>query len=362
MKVGSFLIWAIIVGCYAVDPFEKLQISNGNGLTVWFIPFGATMTHFFFPDNTGTPVDIILGFDDPMNYRDYPIHPYFGATIGRYANRIAHGSLTLNNYVHHVPLNDNNWDTLHGGDIGYDRRVWNILSSNATTIVFQLYDGDLVEAFPGDVNVTITYHVTQANELILDQQATTSSSTIINLSLHTYWNLNGFKDNNPTILNHTLSIAASKYTPVDSHLLPTGAIDSVTNAPYLDFRDPKQIGQDIKNGTVTPNGGYDNNLVLDNPSLSQPALQASGPESGIHMEIYTTQPGLQFYTGNFLDGTIPRKSDQIFGGQNQVYEIYSGFAAETQHFPDSIHYPDWPTTILNQGEIFHQTTIYKFHH
>jgi len=352
-------LWFVL--CQGVDPFQKYTISNNNGLSISFIPFGATMTHLMYPDTTGTPLDIILGFDDPTQYRDNPIHPYFGATIGRYANRIANGSFTFNNYVYHLPLNEE-YDTLHGGDVGYDRRVWNVLENDNSHIVFQLYDGDLVEAFPGDVNVTVAYQITSGDEIILDYSATTSSSTIINLALHTYWNLNGFKNNDETILDHILFIAASQYTPVDSHLVPTGQIDPITSAPWLDFRIPKTIGKDIANGTVTPQGGYDNNWVLDNPTLKQPILHAYGPVSGIQMDIFTTQPGLQLYSANFLDGTIPRKADQIFGGEKGAYQQYSGFAAETQHFPDSIHHPDWPNTVLKSGETYQETTVYRFYH
>jgi len=347
--------------CQGANPFQKYTISNNNGLSIWFIPFGATMTHLFFPDSSGTPLDIICGYDDPTQYsKDNSNHPYFGAIIGRYANRIANGSFSFNNYVYHLPLNDGNWDTLHGGDIGYDRRVWNVLEYDSSHIVFQLYDGELVEAFPGDLNVTVTYRVTAENTIMLDFSATTSLSTIVNLALHTYWNLNGFKNDAQTILDHTLNIGGSEYTPTDSHLIPTGQIEAVP--AWLDFRLAKTIGKDLANGTATPNGGYDNNLVLDHPSLTQPVLRAYGPVSGIHMDIYTTQLGLQLYTGNNLDGRIPRKSDQIFGGQNQTYQQFAGFAAETQHYPDSIHQPQWPTTVLNSGETYHQTTLFQFYH
>jgi len=347
---------------WATDPFQTYKLSNDNGLEVWFIPFGATMTHLYFTDSTGVPRDIILGFDDPHLYRDLPVHPYFGAIIGRYANRIANGSFTHNDFVYHVPLNDNNWDTLHGGDIGYDRRIWNVLESNKTRIVFQLYDGDLVESFPGALNVTITYQVNNDNQIVLDYHATTDTSTIINLSLHTYWNLNAFKDNSQNVLDHVLLIEASNYTPVDSHLIPTGEIASVTTAPWLDFLTPKAIGKDIAHGTVTPTGGYDNNLVLDKSGLTAPAAQVYGPQTGIQLDIYTTQPGLQFYSGNFLDGTIPRKSDQIYdNAPNQAYQKYSAFVLETQHFPDSVHHPDWPTTVINSGDVYHHTTIFALY-
>jgi aldose 1-epimerase len=316
------------------------------------------MTNLYFPDAvSGVPLDIILGYDNLTQYRDDPRHTYFGAIVGRFANRIANGGITLNNVVYHLPLNDKEWDTLHGGDIGYDKRTWNVLEYDKNHIVFQLYDGELVEAFPGDLNVTVSYQITPTNELIIDYTATTQSSTIINLSSHTYWNLNGFKDNDETILDNLLYIGASEYTPVDSHLIPTGTIDSVNSAPWFDFRLMKPIGKDLARS-----GGYDINLVLDNPSLSHPVLQAYGPVSGIYMDIFTTQPGIQFYSGNGLDGTIPKKADQIFGGGSPGYMQYSGFAAESQHYPDSIHHPEWPTTILNSGETFHQTTIYHFYH
>jgi len=305
--------------------------------------------------------DVILGFDDPTFYRDYPIHPYFGAIVGRYANRIANGSFTLDNFVYHTPLNEKT-DTLHGGDVGYDRRIWTVLSNDTTTVVFNLIDGNLVEAFPGMVNVTITYKVTQDSKLQIHYEATADSTTVINLSSHTYWNLNGFAKNIETVLDHEMYIGASKYTPVDSTLIPTGTIDPVSTAPWLDFTITKAIGKDIARGTVTPNGGYDNNFVLDTPSLDHPIATIYAPATGIQLDMYTTQPGLQFYSGNGLDGTIRRKKDQIYSGgsENECYQRFSAFVLESQHFPDSLHHPEWPTTVLRKGEIYDHHSQYAF--
>jgi len=259
-----------------------------------------------------------------------------------------------------VPLNDNGC-TLHGGDIGYDRRVWTVVYTDNSKIVLNLIDGDLVEAFPGALNVTVTYEVTRDNDLVLSYYATTDTTTLISMTSHIYWNLNGFANNIQTILDHELNIAASKYTPIDMNLIPTGEISPVSSAPWLDFTNTKTIGKDIAKGTVTPNGGYDNNLVLDSHTFTTPVVTAHAPLTGITLQIFTTQIGVQFYSSNFLDGTISRKKDQIYpGGKNESYQRYSGFAMETQHFPDSIHHPEWPTTVLTSGDSYQHQTIYKF--
>jgi len=342
----------------SVDPYKQYVLKSDR-VEAWFMPFGATMTRLFFQDKTGTTRDIILGFEDLAQYKENPSHPYFGAIVGRYANRIANGSFTLDGTVYHTPLNDKG-DTLHGGDVGYDRRVWNVAFYNTSVLVFSLYDADLVESFPGQVNVSITYRLSH-NDLSIIYEAVTDSVTIINLSSHTYWNLNGFANNVETVLDHVMYIAASKYTPVDSTLIPTGQISPVTSAPWLDFTTPKTIGKDIAKGTVTPDGGYDNNLVLDDHTFDKPIAGVFSPLTGITLELHTTQPGLQFYSANFLDGSIPRKKDQIYpGGNNESYQRYSAFAIETQHFPDSIHHSQWPTTLLRQGERFEQHTLYRF--
>jgi len=352
------LIAVFLWSTLAIDPFQQYTIVNSNGLEVKVIPFGATLTHFFVPDEKGIKRDVILGFDDPLLYRDHPIHPYFGAIVGRYANRIANGTFTLDSFVYHAPLNERGVTTLHGGDVGYDRRTWNVVAVEINFITLNLLDGDLVEAFPGQANVTITYELTENNELTISFHATTDSTTIINLSSHIYWNLNGFADNTQTMLDHIMYIGASRYTPVDSNLIPTGAIDSVKSAPWLDFTTAKAIGANIANGTVTPTGGYDNNFVFDKPSLTDPVVTVYAPITGIALEMRTDQPGLQFYSSNSLDGTIPRKKDQIYGGDAQGYQKYSGFVIEPQHFPDSIHHPEWPTTVIKKGETYQHTAIF----
>jgi len=309
----------------------------------------------FFPDNSGVKRDLVLGFDDPTQYRDNPTHPYFGALIGRYANRIGGGKFTLNNYVYHTPLNDGN-DTLHGGDIGYDRRVWTVKQYTFSKLVLSLDDGDLVESFPGSLHVEVTYSLTDNNELLINYLATSpdGADTVINLSQHTYWNLHGFLNNTQDVLDHVLHIDADRYTPVDINLIPTGEIQPVRSAPWLDFRIPKPIGKDI------PEKGYDNNWVLNQNFLDDPVVESTSHMTGIQLRVFTTQPGMQFYSGTYLDGTIPRKKSQIYPPSgNEFYQKLSAVVLEAQHFPDSLHWPQWPTTVLRKGEIYNHTTIYR---
>lgn len=339
--------------------FVPYTLKNKNGLQLQVIRFGGTVTHFLVPDKEGVTRDIILGFDDPTQYCANATHPYFGAIIGRYANRIENGTFELDGKTYHTPLNDHNWDTLHGGTIGYDRRLWTVIGSTENSLSLSLFSPDGEMGFPGNLWINATYTLTDSNQWVIDYIAYSDQDTIINLSQHTYWNLNGFANNSQQILDHLLFIDGNQYALTDSHLIPTGVLGNVTTDFWMDFLQPKAVGQDIKRGTVTPYGGYDNAFVLRNNNITGQAMSVFAPMTGIAMEMYTTQVSVQFYSGNFLNGTLPRKQDQVFGDEPQYYQLWSALVFEAQAIPDSIHHPQWPSTILPAGKIYNQTTIYQ---
>jgi len=362
------LVLFIVSACNALNcsensAFTPYTISNRNGdLRVQIIPFGGTLTHLYFRDARGVTRDLLLGWDDPTQYCKNATHPYFGALIGRYANRIANGTFTLNGVTYKLPLNDKDWDTLHGGTVGFDSRVWDVQQVSASNVVLTLHSPAGEMGFPGNLAVKVSYAVTDLNEFEIEYYATSlDEDTVINLSNHAYWNLNGFAENYQDILNLELKIDASTYVEVDAHLIPTGTLGNVAKDFWLDFTKPKLVGKDIARGTVTPTGGYDNAFVLDSNSnpLHFSSLTAYSNLTGITLSIYTTQPSIQFYTGNFLDGTIPRKKDQTYGDATQFYQQYSAVVFETQHYPDSVHHPAWPTTILRKGQNFYEKTVYR---
>jgi aldose 1-epimerase len=329
----------------AVDIYT---LSNGAGLTAKIMTFGAIITELKTPDRNGTVGDIVLGFD---NFEQYAKgHPFFGAIAGRYANRIAKGKFTLDGKEYHLPIN-NGPNSLHGGLIGFDKKVWKaelIESTEGPSLRLSCFSADGEEGYPGNLNVTVTYTLTQKNELRIDYGATTDKATPINLTNHSYFNLAG----SGNVLDHELMLEADHYTPVDETLIPLGEIKSVKGTP-LDFTKTKTIGRDI---AQTPDyiKGYDHNFVLNNGGKSLAlCAHVSDPKSGRIMEIYTTEPGVQLYTGNNLNGSIT--------GINGVkYEKYAGFCLETQHYPDSPNHPNFPPTILRPGEKFQSTTIIKF--
>jgi aldose 1-epimerase len=290
----------------------------------------------------------VLGFDrlDPYVGKN----PYFGALIGRVGNRIAHGTFELDGKTYHLSKNDGGEKTLHGGKIGWDRRVWKatpMKGNDHVGLQLDYVSPDGEEGFPGTVTARVVYSMNERNELRIDYSATTDKPTPINLTNHSYFNLRGA--GNGDVLAHELQLLASQYTPVDAKLIPTGKIATVEGTP-MDFRTPHAIGARI--GQV--DGGYDHNYVLDRPKnteLSQ-AARAVDPESGRTMEVHTTQPGIQFYSGNFLNGSI--------AGLGGKYIKHAGFCLETQHFPDSVHQPNFPSTILRPGEQYQHTTVYAF--
>jgi aldose 1-epimerase len=331
----------------AVDLYT---LTNANGMKAKIMTYGGIITELDVPDRDGKLGDVVLGFDDLKGY--VAGHPYFGALVGRVANRIAKGKFTLDGKEYKVAVN-NGPNALHGGLKGFDKQVWKaepikVADGVALKLTYVSKDGE--EGYPGELTSTVTYTLTNKNELKIDYKATTDKTTVLNLTNHSYFNLAG--PNSGTILDHELMLAADTYTPTDDTLIPTGEIKPVKGTP-LDFTKPATIGSRIGELKGEP-GGYDHNFVLRAGDAS-PALAARvyEPKTGRIMEVFTTEPGIQFYTGNFLDGTNKGK-----GGV--VYKKNQGFCLECQHFPDSVNQPKFPTMTLEPGKTYKQTTVYKF--
>ncbi len=327
----------------------SLYVLKNGGITAKVMTYGAILTELDVPDRQGKPADVVLGFDNLEGY--LAGHPYFGAAIGRVANRIAKGRFTLDGTEYSLAVN-NGPNTLHGGLKGFDKVVWKAEDVSgpagpAVKLTYQSRDGE--EGYPGNLATSVTYTVT-GDALRIDYTATTDKATPVNLTNHSYFNLAGPASG--TILKHELMLAADQYTPVDDTLIPTGEIAPVKGTP-LDFTTPMPIGARIDQLKGDP-VGYDHNFVLRGGS-NGPALAARvhEPESGRVMEVFTTEPGIQFYTGNFLDGSLKGK-----GGV--VYRKHQAFCLEADHFPDSVHHPNFPSVILRPGTTYNQTTIYKF--
>jgi aldose 1-epimerase len=334
-------------------PVELFTLTNANGLEVRAINYGGIIVSLKTKDRTGKLGDVVLGYDDLAGYLKQS--PYFGAIVGRYGNRIAKGQFTIDGKTYTLAKN-NGPNHLHGGIRGFDKVVWKAEPfQKADTVGLVLThtspDGD--EGYPGTLQARVTYTLNNQDELRVDYHATTDKPTHVNLTQHTYFNLAG--DGTRDILGHELSIAADRYTPVDDTLIPTGELAPVQGTPF-DFRKPTAIGAriDQPHEQLKFGRGYDHNWVL-NRKGSQPgfAARAVEPRSGRTLEVATTEPGVQFYTGNFLDGTIKGK-----GGQ--VYNQRAGFCLETQHFPDSPNKPNFPSSILEPGKEYRTTTVFTF--
>ncbi len=310
---------------------------NAHGLVMKIMTYGAIVVELQTPDRNGKLANITLGFDNLEGYLGQ--HPYFGSTVGRYANRIAKGKFTLDGQQYTLATN-NGPNALHGGVVGFNRVVWNaqpVTREDAVGVTFTYTSKDGEEGYPGTLQATVTYLLTNADELRVDYEATTDKATPINLTNHCYWNLAGAGAG--TILEHILTLTADEYLPVDDTLIPTGQLAQVAGTPF-DFRQPHRIGARIAQVTGDP-PGYDHCFVLRNQT-GQLALAArlSDPASGRVMEIYTTQPGIQFYTGNFLDGSTA----------NGGYKMNAALCLETQHYPDSPNKSEFPSVILRPGE------------
>jgi aldose 1-epimerase len=325
---------------------KKYSLKNSQGMQVDFINYGGIITSIKVPDREGHFSDVVLGFENPESYIDD--HPYFGALIGRYGNRIAKGKFTLHGKTYTLAVN-NGPNHLHGGLKGFDKKFWNIEEKSHNSYLLSYLSVDGEEGYPGTLSVEVTYTLTDDNEIKIIYSATSDKPTHVNLTNHTYFNLTG--DNKIPILDHEIMINADQFTVVDKDLTPTGQLRHVKGSE-MDFTSPKKIGQDILK--VKEGGGYDHNFVLRdwNGKLKQAATLYE-PVSGRFLEVLTTEPGLQFYSGNFLDGTL-------VGKDNDVYQKHDGLCLETQHYPDSPNHHDFPSTILKPGEVYSSTTIYKF--
>ena len=328
-------------------------LENKNGMKATITNYGGILTSLYAPDTNGNFGDVVLGFDSLSGYTsDYYVKncPYFGALIGRYGNRIAKVEFKLDGKTYKLPIN-NGPNTLHGGIKGFDKVVWNadtMLTDEGPAVKLTYLSKDGEEGFPGNLNVTVIYTLTNNNELKIHYTATTDKPTVVNLTHHSYFNLSG--QGNGNILNEKLMLNADKYTPVNSELIPTGEIKDVAGTPF-DFRKPEAIGARINE---IQGGGYDHNFVLNDQNTGiRLAAKVYDPASKREMEVLTDEPGVQFYTGNFLDGSLTGK-----GGKK--YDKHFAFCLETQHYPDSPNEPKFPSTVLNPGNTYSTTTIYKF--
>jgi aldose 1-epimerase len=336
------------------EPFGKVDnkevflyiLKNENGMVVKITNYGGIVTSISAPDKTGKFDDVVLGYDNLDGYLKET--PYFGAIVGRYGNRIAKGSFTIDGKKYSLAIN-NGPNSLHGGIKGFDKVVWDaeqFEKKDGVGIKLHYLSKDGEEGYPGNLDTYVTYTLTNDNELRIDYSATTDKATPVNLTHHSYFNLGGTSGKD--ILNHTLFIDADKYTVVDETQIPTGELRDVTGTP-MDFRKPVTVGSRIND----VEGGYDHNYVLNNNGKIAKVAELFDSVSGRCMDVSTTEPGMQFYTGNFLDGSIT-------GTKGIVYNKHFGLCLETQHFPDSPNHPEFPNTILRPGEKYTQTTIYKF--
>ncbi len=331
---------------------QLFTLKNTNGLEVDISTFGGTITRWSAPDKDGNFDDVILGFKDLSSYQG--THPYFGSLVGRYANRIALGKFTLEGKSYSLAIN-NPPNALHGGPLGFHKKLWiakSLEEKDAVGVVLTLNSPDMEEGYPGNLKVEVTYRLNDKNELSIDYKATTDKTTVVNLTNHAYFNLKG--EGNGDILDHQLKIFANQFTPVDSTLIPLENHADVDNTPF-DFREWHLIGERVNSefDQIIRGKGYDHNFVLnkhgDELSVAAQVWEAS---SGRLLEVKTTQPGMQFYCGNFLDGSLT-------GKKGNKYAFRNGFCLETQHFPDSPNHPTFPTTVLKPGETFQSKTIYS---
>ena len=332
---------------------EVIQLTNSAGIEARVLTYGGIILSLKTPDRNGAMDDIVLGFDELAPY--FTKSPYFGCIIGRYGNRIAKGKFTLDGKPYSLATN-NGPNHLHGGVKGWDKVIWAAAPFNNTEgvgVVLTYTSADGEEGYPGTVKAIVKYTLNDQNQLTVDYEATTDKPTIINLTQHSYFNLAGTKAND--ILGHELLINADTYTPVDATLIPTGQIAPVEGTPF-DFRKLTPIGARIKdaNEQIKRGLGYDHNFVLvrNTPTLAH-AARVVEPQTGRTLDIFTDEPGIQFYSGNFLDGTLTGKGGRTYGHR-------SGFCLETQHFPDSPNRPNFPSTVLKPGDTYHSKTVFSF--
>ena len=330
----------------------EYTLRNASGMEFQFITFGGIITSIRVPDRQGRLSNVALGFDNLAQYAGE--HPYFGAITGRYANRIARARFTLDGVEYALAQNDGE-NSLHGGDVGFDKRVWQARQlDDGVELSYHSPAGE--EGYPGALTVSVRYRLDDDGALRIDYAATTDAPTVLNLTNHSYFNLRG--EGEGTIYDHILTLNADCYTPTDALLIPTGEIAPVAGTPF-DFRQPKVIGagQRSSHAQIVRARGYDHNFVLRREGLAADELGFAArlyePSSGRVMEVWTTEPGIQFYAGNMLDATL-------VGSSRRLYRQSDGLALETQHFPDSPNQPQFPSTALRPGERFQSTTVYKF--
>jgi aldose 1-epimerase len=335
----------------SADPDAQFDLKNAKGMEVRLAAYGARVTSIKVPDRNGHFADVVLGFDTIEPYRSSPKKPYLGVTLGRYAGRIANGLFTLDG-VEHVLAKNNGPNHNHGGTTGFDKVVWDA-NQTGNSVEFHRTSPNGEEGYPGNLDLCVTYTLTDKNELIIDYRATTDRATPVNLSNHSYFNLAG--EGSETVLLHDLKINADGMLPIDKTSVPIGKIVPVADTPF-DFRQPKPVGRDIDqpNEQLANGSGYDHTFVL-NPRQDDtlPAAILYEKSSGRIMKVFTDQPGLQLYTANFLDGSLTGKSGRPYARQ-------SALCLETQHFPDSPNQPQFPNTILRPGETYQSRTIYQF--
>jgi aldose 1-epimerase len=333
-------------------PISLYLLKNAAGMEVTITNYGGTITSIKVPDRDKNLGDVVLGFDNVGQYQ--ATTSYFGALIGRYGNRIGKGQFQLDGKVYHIHPNEGP-NMLHGGPIGFNKRVWDAKDgSTPTAPALELHylspDGEM--GFPGNLNVTVRYTLEPKNALRIEYSATTDKPTVLNLTNHTYFNLAGA--GKPSILKERLTIKADHFTPIDNGLIPTGVVQSVEGTPF-DFRKGNIIGSRINenNEQLKLGKGYDHNFVLNPPrTLKDWAVKVEDPSSGRVLEVFTDQPAVQFYTGNFLDGSAK--------GVGGTFNYRSAICLETQHYPDSPNHPNFPSTVLRPGQKFHSVTIYRF--
>jgi aldose 1-epimerase len=333
-------------------PVEMYTLRNYNGMETRIMTYGGIVVSLKVPDKNGKYGDVVLGYDNLDDYLKN--NPFFGALVGRYGNRIANGKFALDGKEYTLALN-NAPNNLHGGPVGFDKRVWKVARADVgpdgprLELTYLSEDGD--QGFPGNLKVTATYTLTDDNGLRLDYTATTDKDTVCNLTQHSYFNLTGKGD----VLNHQVFINADKFTPVDNTLIPTGKLKPVAGTPF-DFRTATAVGVriDANDEQIKFGHGYDHNWVIDKPPGKLGLVaRVTDPITGRAMEVWSTEPGVQFYSGNFLDGSITGKN-------GWVYQRRNGLCFEPQHYPDSPNHPQFPSAELKPGQTYHNTIIYKF--
>ncbi|WP_236796912.1 aldose epimerase family protein [Amycolatopsis sp. GM8] len=331
----------------------RYTLENGRGMRVRILTYGGIIQTLEVPDRRGHTANVVLGFPTLADYvaKNSPEAGggvYFGALIGRYANRIAKGTFTLDGQTYHVPVN-NNGNSLHGGLVGFDKKVWDVAPvPGGIKLSLTSPDGD--QGYPGTLKATVTYTLDSQNRLSIEYTATTDKPTVLNLTNHSYWNLAG--EASGDIYDQKLQITADRYTPTDTTQIPTGELAPVAGTPF-DFRTPTAIGARVNDDDpqLITGQGYDHNWVLNRSGSLSVAARASDPSSGRTLTVLTDQPGLQFYSGNFLTGTL-------VGTGGKTYRQSYGFALETQHFPDSPNQPSFPSTVLRPGQTYRTTTVF----